>query len=845
MESGVLESFRTLGLICDNKAFKWHREGNESLLTFPLGKSFLTYTVESLQIRYLGCQLTQTVNSVETYKDLILLASGSTVSAFHKVKLVKVFTGSSSSISELLVFSSYLLGLNFSGELLIWDCETTNLLNSIPLGQQGQFLIHPPTHLNKVLISLKTSKLLLINIKTGAKIYDFPQICKDLKGEITSLENAVALDTIVLGTDSGQLLLANMLSDQVLFSFDQGEKVTSVSVSSFGDCSILASGSISGTLYFWDLKGKKIQSKVAAHSCEITKVFFLPNELRLLSSSGKENSVKQWVFDFESPVPRVNKSREGFSSPPFELRFYNENHVLAISKNSLRDLSLLNEHQSASFSSKNMKPAVKKLFFQKLPEFHHLSFSVNREKDWSNVLTSNGEQVFLWSYENKAAGEKAVERKTQGKVTAVQVSECGNFGVLGNESGSIEKFNMQSGLHQFTFNKTHKEKVTGLEIDSSNTSLISSSENGEVFIFDFFTGKVRFHQTFSEKIVKIRLQKYSNLLAVLTESNCLIFDVRTLKLARSFEGNQVKDACFSSDSRWVAVADASGVALWDLPNVKLVDWVCFKRKVVSLDFSPDSRYLATALEGRLGVFLWLNKNFYTQVIINKSPELPRKIKGFDVSRGKNFYSRKKIKINEILNEPLQGKTQSVVVLSMPKQPDFESLKVSDIPYSRVAALFQLDEIRERNAPVQPLKKNEKVPFFLPDSLGIVKFEPLKPLEMKKEQVKENGLKDVLGMAFESILEFLKTMAPAKIELNLFGIDSGEDLNRFVEFLVFEIREQKDFDFLQSLLACFLRIHSADLGKEQAKALLEVQEKTWSKVEEQLLFDISGLERLLD
>ena len=66
MDCGVLESYRTLGLICDDKSFKWHREGDINYISFPIGKSFLTYNHSNLKIRYTGCQLDKKVNSLDT-----------------------------------------------------------------------------------------------------------------------------------------------------------------------------------------------------------------------------------------------------------------------------------------------------------------------------------------------------------------------------------------------------------------------------------------------------------------------------------------------------------------------------------------------------------------------------------------------------------------------------------------------------------------------------------------------------------------------------------------------------------------------------------------------------------
>lgn len=850
MEPGVLESYRTLGLTCDTKPFKWHREADHILLTFPLGKSYLSYTLESLQIRYIGPQLLETANSIDSYKDQILVATGNTVSAFHKIKLVKTFK-SESSISEILVFGNYLIGLTFKAELITWDCDTTEQISSINLSQKGLHLLHPPTYLNKVLISLKKGKILLVNVKTGNKIYDFPNICKEINGEITALEHAVALDTVAIGVESGRIMLVNILTDSVLFTFDQGEKVTSLSISSFGECNILASSSHTGMIYLWNLQEKKIQGKVKAHfGFEIDRVFFVPGEMRIVSSSGTENSIKQWVFDFESDVPRVNKSREGFNKPPKMVRFYNENHVLAIAENGVRDLSLLNEHQSATFSSKNVKPVIKQgsgVF--KILGFDEFAFSENREKDWTNLLSLNGGEAFLWNYENKAIGEKKIERKNKAKISAVGVSECGNFGVLGYASGSIEKFSMQSGLNQLLFNKSHNSSVTSLCLDSTNSILISSSLSGEIFLFDFFSGALKSTLTINEPINKMRLQSFSNLLGVLTDSSCLIYDIRTLNLSRSFTIQSPSDLSFSSDSRWLGIIENNNIQIWDLPNIKLIDWVTFKHKPLSLDFSPDGRYLATTHESSLGVFLWLNKSFYTQTLINKSPSSARFIKGFDVSKGKNFYSKKHIKIADILSEPVESKAENLIQLKFPKGIEHQALVTSNLPSSRIAALYNWDEIKDRNAPIEPPKKPEKVPFFLPDSLGIVKYDlESGKNEGKVEKVKEKEV-ELSSMVngdlnVDSVLEFLKGLSPGRIELNIYGL-GVEEVEKFVEVLKKCVEDLKDFEFVQSVLACFLKIHSDGISKEQVKMLLGVQEKAWRKIEEELLFDISGLERLLD
>jgi U3 small nucleolar RNA-associated protein 21 len=75
---------------------------------------------------------------------------------------------------------------------------------------------------------------------------------------------------------------------------------------------------------------------------------------------------------------------------------------------------------------------------------------------------------------------------------------CGNFGVLGFESGIITKFNLQSGIDKGIFKSEngsglkdlHSAEVTGLGIDSLNKVLVSGSLDRTVKLWDFYRAKL-------------------------------------------------------------------------------------------------------------------------------------------------------------------------------------------------------------------------------------------------------------------------------------------------------------------------------------------------------------------
>jgi hypothetical protein len=69
----------------------------------------------------------------------------------------------------------------------------------------------------------------------------------------------------------------------------------------------------------------------------------------------------------------------------------------------------------------------------------HFDFCEFRERDWSNILTCQDKSTspYLWQTSNHSIAKIAIEQPQDkhSLVTAVAVSMCGNFGLLGYESG--------------------------------------------------------------------------------------------------------------------------------------------------------------------------------------------------------------------------------------------------------------------------------------------------------------------------------------------------------------------------------------------------------------------------
>ena len=57
------------------------------------------------------------------------------------------------------------------------------------------------------------------------------------------------------------------------------------------------------------------------------------------------------------------------------------------------------------------------------------------------------------SKKRKADSQPEADEPAGAAVTAVGMSQCGNYGLVGRASGSVDRYNMQSGLHRGSYTR--------------------------------------------------------------------------------------------------------------------------------------------------------------------------------------------------------------------------------------------------------------------------------------------------------------------------------------------------------------------------------------------------------
>jgi len=542
----------------------------------------------------------------------------------------------------------------------------------------------------------------------------------------------------------------------------------------------------------------------------VGSIEFLPGQPVILTS-GLDNSLKSWIFDDTpfSPIPRILHSRSGHAAPVSCLQFLPSDFDGADAGNkwllsggqdrSLWGWSLRRDGQSTELSQGNIRKKAKKygilsasamshgpttaLEDLKAPEITCIASSLNRDggvgampgkqptwqkgnnnkkahdaelsgtTGWESVVTAHKDDSWArtWFWGRKRAGRWAFQTGDGTHVSTVAISPCGSFALVGSAGGSIDMFNLQSGVHRQKFPSKmtpaqarqlkmlqlrqadsvvqlqspsrsafapgtgrHTKAVTGIVVDSMNKLVISCSLDGKIKFWDFVTGSLLDQIDWAPMtgITGCRYHAASDLMAFSSDDNSIrVVDIDTKNTIREFWGCQdrINDFCFSNDGRWVVAASQdSTLRVWDLPTSHLIDAIRLEKPCRALAFSASGEYLAAAADGDLGVQIWTNKTLFKhvptrQVSQKEISEISAPTTSGEGGRGL---------IEAAFEEDIEDDDDDALATPAVDQLSADIMTLSLVPKSKWQTLLHLDLIKQRNKPKEPPKAPEKAPFFL-------------------------------------------------------------------------------------------------------------------------------------
>ncbi|CAH9085598.1 unnamed protein product [Cuscuta epithymum] len=892
---GIFEPFRAIGYITNNVPFSVQRLGTETFVTVSIGKAFQIYNCAKLSLVLVGPQLPKKIRALASYRDYTFAAYGNDIAVVKRAHQVATWSRHSAKVNHLLLFGDHILSVDVEGNILTWNFKGINE-NLAPAGHlllEGKItpscIMHPDTYLNKVIVGTQEGTLQLWNISTNKKLYEFSRWGSSINCCISS----PALDVVAVGCADGKIHIHNLRYDEEIVTFTHSSRgsVTALSFSTDGQ-PLLASGSSSGVISIWNLEKRRLQSVIReAHDSTVVSLHFFANEPVLMSSSS-DNSIKMWIFDTTDGDPRLLRFRSGHSAPPLCIKYYaNGRHILSAGQDrAFRLFSVIQDQQSRELSQRHVAKRAKKFKLKeeeiKLKPVLAFDVAEIRERDWCNVVTCHMDttQAYVWRLQNFVLGEHIL-RPCPANPTPVKsctISACGNFAVLGTLGGWIERFNLQSGISRGSYSDcnsqgrngyAHDGEVIGIACDSTNTLMISAGYQGDVKIWGFKGRGLKSRLDIGCSLIKIVYHRCNGLLATVADDMVIrLYDAIALRMVRKFVGHadRITDVCFSEDGKLLLTSSMDGtLRIWDVILAKQIDAIQVDIAITALSLSPNMDVLATTHADQNGVYLWVNQAMFSgassfesygsgkEVVRVKMPSISSVEEACQDNDGKDTVIKTQEKFLD----------SSHFVTSDQQIPDLVTLSL--LPKSQWQSLINLDIIKERNKPIEPPKKPEKAPFFLPSIpsfSGEILFKPNE--EVAKEKVSQDGEQEEVrrqpnlpvsqflhvlqssaeSQNFSAFTNYIKSLSPSMLDMEmrvLQLIDDEEDvvmerqelyfIELLLDYFIHEISCMSNFEFIQALIRLFLKIHGEVIRckpqlREKAQKLLEIQSSVWRRVD---------------
>ncbi|KAJ0250207.1 Transducin family protein / WD-40 repeat family protein [Hirschfeldia incana] len=891
---GIFEPFRAIGYITSTVPFSVQRLGTETFVTVSVGKAFQIYNCAKLNLVIISPQLPKKIRALASYRDFTFAAFGNEIAVFKRAHQVATWSKHDAKVDVLLLFGEHVLSLDVEGNMFMWAFkgieEHLAPIGHVELGEKftPTCIVHPDTYLNKVLVGSQEGPLQLWNINTKKMLYQF----KGWGSSVCCCVSSPALDVVAIGCADGKIHVHNLKLDQEIVTFEHASRgaVTALSFSTDGR-PLLASGGSSGVISIWNLNKRRLQSIIRdAHDSSVISLNFLANEPVLMSASA-DNSLKMWIFDTNDGDPRLLRFRSGHSAPPLCIRFYsNGRHILSAGQDrAFRLFSVIQEQQSRELSQRHISRRAKKLRLKeeelKLKPVIAFDCAEIRERDWCNVVTCHMDtaEAYVWRLQNFVLGEHILKPCPENPtpIKACAISACGNFAVVGTAGGWIERFNLQSGISRGSYlDKTEKRsyshdgEVIGVACDSTNTLMISAGYHGDVKVWDFKKRELKSRWDVGCSLVKIVYHRVNGLLATVANDFVIrLYDVVALRMVREFRGHtdRITDLCFSEDGKWLLSSSMDGsFRIWDVILAKQIDGVHVDVPITALSLSPNMDILATAHSDQNGVYLWVNQSMYSG-----APNVD------SYASGKNVVNVRLPSVSALrsseddgdektqVSENSESQTPASFLISPEQIPELVTLSL--LPKSQWQSLINLDIIKARNKPIEPPKKPEKAPFFLPSipSLsGDIVFKSNESDDdgedednnkdsknsMKKFDALESPFSKLLKSSWDSkhfsdFTDYIKGLSPSAldIELRVLEIIDEEDeeeliqrpefisIGQLLDYLIHEITCRNNFEFMQAVMRLFLKIHGETIRchpslQDKARKLLETQSLVWQKMD---------------
>jgi len=219
---------------------------------------------------------------------------------------------------------------------------------------------------------------------------------------------APAVDIIAVGFADGWCSLVDVRFGEEILAVKIGQSdsshlsntgaldaVTGIAFRSESDTQVMVTSSSQGHLVIWNLNegGRLLHIIREAHDSAISNVYFLPGQPVVVTASG-DNSIKLWLFETPTGLPRLHSHRSGHQRPPHLIRYYGSNGKTILSAGrdkTLRAIRVVRDARSFELSQGSLSKQASQLAVPvsslRLLPITSMSHSTSRSKDWDDLLT--------------------------------------------------------------------------------------------------------------------------------------------------------------------------------------------------------------------------------------------------------------------------------------------------------------------------------------------------------------------------------------------------------------------------------------------------------------------------
>lgn len=182
-------------------------------------RSFKVYALPTLKIKFLGPTLSHKISAVEVSNEIAFVAGENSLQAFHFHHVVNK-RSFDHAITALFLLDKELVVCLDEGSLVVVSSTSFQVTRTVRVPHEAKVVVHPPTYVNKLLVA-GGSQLTLLNISSGKILFEFqaePSLAELFKHEVSALRESPAPDVVAVGFASGDAILLNIRTCEVVAS---------------------------------------------------------------------------------------------------------------------------------------------------------------------------------------------------------------------------------------------------------------------------------------------------------------------------------------------------------------------------------------------------------------------------------------------------------------------------------------------------------------------------------------------------------------------------------------------------------------------------------------------------